>query len=815
MKKQTAACLLFLAMGTTAVSAKTVSLTLYPPEVRMHAGGEGQAVLLIATDEAGVGREVTAEAAWTFSGGATSAVFEKPRTVTAAKPGVTRLEASFDGISTAVPVEVLPERKQDLSFVNDIVPIFTRADCANSNCHGSVRGQKGFKLSLFGSDPELDYEAITKNGEGRRIDRANPANSLVLRKPVMQDPHGGGLRFKVGSADYKAMLEWLQKGTPFDAPGQARLRSLKVYPSQWRMVGLGSKLQLIAVGEYNDGSVRDLTGVVRFSSNVPPIVAAKANGTITAEGVGETAIMARTLGRAAAVTVLVIKDPPLQGYPKVAESNYIDGHVFAKLRQTNVVPSELSTDEEFVRRVHLDVVGTVPTAEEASAFLSSNDPQKRARLIDSLLERRERADVWSMRFADVFRAGYNEAGQKGGGAYGRWFRDQVRKDVPYDVMVRNMLVSQGRHDFEGISNFYFVSREITPEESGTNVSQTLLGVQIECARCHNHPFEKWSQDDFYGFSAFFARVSRKDMYLNNHNGTYLKDSGELLHLKTKKPVTPKYLDGDFEKERPGEDVRVRLAAWVTSPTNPYFARATVNRVWKFFMGRGIVEPVDDFRVTNPPSNEALLQSLADDFVKNGYSLKQLERTILNSRAYQLSSVANSTNRADEVNYSHFLVRRLTSEQILDSMTQITGVPEKFTSMPLGTKAMKIPVLPFNKPSYMMKVFGRNDLREVICERDTKPSVAQVMHLVSGDTIQRQITSKDGNLEAWLRDSALSDKDLATKIYLAILTRQPTNDEITAAIAPVQAKPGDAGARRVAFEDLLWALFNSKEFLFHH
>jgi hypothetical protein len=806
---------LLLLMGLpVGISAKTISLSIYPPEVRLHAGGEGQKVLLTATDDEGVAREVTSEATWEFSG-APIASFQKPRTVQAARPGNTRLRASFDGMSAEVPVEILPERRHELSFVNDIVPIFTRADCANSNCHGSVRGQKGFKLSLFGSDPDLDYDAITKNSEGRRIDRAHPANSLVLRKPVMQEPHGGGQRFKVNSADYNAMLEWLRKGAPFDAPGQARLRSLKVYPPEWRMVGVGTQIQVVAVGEYNDGSVRDLTQVVRFSSNIAPIAAVKPDGTITAESVGETAIMARTLGRAAAIPIIVVKERPLKDYPTIPESNYIDKQVFAKLRKINVVPSDLATDEEFLRRVYLDVIGVVPSLDEASAFLNTKNPDKRSRLIDQLLERTERADLWAMRFADLFRAGYNEAGQKGGGAYARWFRDQVRKDVPYDQMVRKLLVSEGRHDFEGISNFYFVSREITPEESGANVSQVLLGLQIECARCHNHPFEKWKQDDFYGFASFFARVSRKDMYLNNHNGTYLKDSGELLHPKTKKPVTPKYLDGDFEREAPGEDVREKLAKWVTAPNNPYFARATVNRVWKFFMGRGIVEPVDDFRVTNPPSNEVLLQALADDFVKSGYSLKRLERTILNSRAYQLSSVPNQTNKSDDVNYSRFLVRRLMSEQIVDSMTQVTGVPEKFPSMPLGKRAMQIPVLPFMKPSYMMKVFGRNDLREVICERDTKPSVAQVMHLVSGDTLQRQVTAKGGNLDAWLGNSALSDRDVINNIYLAALTRKPSDDEVAAALAPITDNRTDPETRRPTFEDLLWTVFNSKEFLFHH
>lgn len=806
--------LLLLIIPSAGLSGKTVRLTLYPPEVRLHASGEGQAVLLIATDEEGVSREVTADASWQFDGDA-PASFQKPRTVQATRSGKTRLTASFDGVFAEVPVEILPERRQQPSFVNDIVPIFTRADCANSNCHGSVRGQKGFKLSLFGSDPELDYDAITKNSDGKRIDKGNPANSLVLRKPVFQEPHGGGQRFKVGSPDYNAMLEWLRKGAPFDAPGQARLRSLRVYPPQWRMTGLGSQVQLIATGEYNDGSVRDLTRVVRFSSNIAAIASVKTDGTVTAEGMGETAIMARTLGRAAAVPVLIVKERPLKNYPEIAESNYIDKHVFAKLRSVNVIPSDLSTEEEFLRRVYLDVTGVAPTLDQMLAFLRSNEPDKRARLIDRLLERSERAGLWAMRFADMFRAGFNEAGQKGGGAYARWFRDQVRKDVPYDQMIRQLLVSQGRHDFEGISNFYFVSREITPEESGANVSQLLLGLQIECARCHNHPFENWKQDDFYGFAAFFARVGRKDMYLNNHNGTYLKDAGELLHPKTKKPVIPKYLDGDYERERPGEDVRNRLAQWVTAPNNPYFARATVNRVWKFFMGRGIVEPVDDFRVTNPPGNESLLQALADDFVQNGYSLKELERRILNSRSYQLSSVANATNRGDEVNYSRFLVRRLMAEQILDSMTQVTGVPEKFPSMPLGTKAMKIPVLPFMKPSYMLKVFGRNDLREVICERDTKPSVAQVMQLVSGDTMQRQITAKGGSLDAWLADTALSDRQIATNIYLSALTRHPAEEEVSAALAPISSKPPDPEARRRAFEDLLWTVFNSKEFLFHH
>jgi hypothetical protein len=802
-----------LLMAAMDLSGKTVELKLYPPEIRVHAG-ESQMVVLLATDGEGVTREVTLEAKWEVNDPSVIAL-APPRKLNGHSKGSGELIASFDGSTVKVPVEVLPERKHELSFINDIVPVFTRANCANSNCHGSVRGQKGFKLSLFGSDPELDYDAITKNSDGRRIDRANPSKSLVLLKPTFQVPHGGGPRFKVDSPEYKLMLEWLSKGAPFDEPGQARLAKLSVHPPNHRFHGLGGSIQLIAVGEYSDGSVRDLTQIVNYSSNVSAIASVASSGAVKAEIPGETAIMARTLGRAAAVPVLVVKDRPLAKYPVIPQNNFIDTHVFAKLQKINLIPSDLSTDEEFVRRVYLDTVGHQPSLDETVSFLQSADPGKRAKLIDQLLERPERADTWAMRFADMYRAGYNEAGQKGGGAYARWFRDQVRKDVPYDEMVRQLLVSQGRHDFEGISNFYFVSREITPEESGTNVSQLLLGIQIECARCHNHPFEKWSQNDFYGFAAFFARVSRKDMYLNNHNGTYLKESAELLHPKTKKPVIPKYLDGDLEPEKPGQDVRDKLALWVTNPRNPYFAKATVNRIWKFFMGRGIVEPVDDFRVTNPPTNEPLLDALAADFIKNGYSIKHLERRILNSRAYQLSSVPNETNREDQTNYSHFLVRRLMSEQIMDSMSLVTGIPEKYPSMPLGKRAMSIPVLPFLKPHYMMKAFGRNDLREVICERDTKPSVAQVMHLVSGDTIQRQITTPGANLDHWLDDSKLSNKEIVSRIYLAALSRKPFDDETDAALKPLNEGAPTREDRRRTFEDLLWAIFNSKEFLFHH
>ena len=806
--------LALLCLTPLLASAATVQVRVYPPEIELESDGARQTILVTATDDEGVTQEVTQQAEISV-GRAVAAGIEEQRFVVGREPGETELTAKFEGVETKVWVRVKPKRERVLSFTNDILPIFTRADCANSGCHGSVRGKKGFKLSLFGTDPAFDYAAITEGADGRRIDRNNPADSLVLRKPSFQEPHGGGQRFAVDSAPYNLMLDWLQANAPFDDPGQPRLAAVEVYPHDWRFIGLGSTLQLVAVGRYSDGSIRDLTGSVLFTSNVPAIVSAGDDGVLQADTPGETAVMVRTPGFATAVPVRVVKDRPMRDYPEITRNNYIDEHVFRKLRDINVVPSKLSTDEEFLRRVYFDVIGLPPAVEDVEAFLASNDPDKRARLIDELLDRPERADIWAMRFADMFRAGYNEAGPKGGGAFSRWFRDRVREDLPYDEMARRLLVSQGRNDFEGISIFYFVSREITPEESGVNVSQLFLGLQIECARCHNHPFEKWTQNDFYNFAAFFARTSRKDMYLNNHNASYLMEEGEVKHPTTGEAMTPKYFDGPHEPEVPGEDVREKLAEWITARDNPFFAKATVNRVWKFFMGRGLVESVDDFRITNPSSNDELLNALAANFIEGGYSLKRLERQILSSRAYQLSSETNPTNADDELNYSKFLVRRLMSEQLIDAMTQTTGVPEKFPTQPLGTRAMSIPVLPYGKPHYMMKAFGRHELREVICERDAQPSVTQVMHLISGDTLQRQITGDGGNLDAWLADSSLSDDEIVARLYLATLSRRPQADEVQAALSPLASGGDGPSDRRRALEDVLWALFNSKEFLFQH
>jgi len=713
---------------------------------------------------------------------------------------------------TLAPFAAAANEKPKLSFVKDIVPIFTKSGCANSNCHGSIRGQAGFKLSLFGYEPDLDYDAIVKAQDGRRINRTDPAKSLILMKPTFGIPHGGGERFKAGSLEYEAILDWIKDGATYDSAGSPRLRTIRVTPEEVTLIGLGSKRQLSVSGTYTDGTTEDLTRKVQYTANDESVLDVSPNGEIAAKRAGETAIMVRTLGKAVAARIAVIETPPMKDYPEVPRNNFIDELIFSKLKRVNIVPSALSTDREFVRRVYLDTIGLLPTLEESARFLESKDPQKRARLIDELMERPEFAEVWATRFGDLLRVGLYDQRSKGGRLMYSWLRKAMMEDTPYNQFATELITSSGNLYFNPASNFYYITEFSEPENIATNVSQVFLGVRIECSRCHNHPWEKWTQEDFWGFAAFFGRMGVKDTYENDESEITLKPAGLVISPKTKKPVDAKYLDGPMEKEGLDEDIREKLAKWITSPENPWFARSIVNRVFKHYMGRGIVEPLDDFRVTNPPTNEALLDALAKDFVANGYRLKHTVRLILNSRTYQLSSEPNETNRADTLNYSHYYVRRLLAEELIDSMTGVTGVPEQIPGYMPGTRAMTIPQ---GAPTYFLQTFGRLKAREVICERDNSPDVAQAMHLISGQTIQHQITGKDGTLARWLADHSLTDEEITRRLFTATLVRPPKEREVAQVVASIQSGGGGDSVRRQAFEDVLWSIFNSKAFLFNH
>ena len=695
-----------------------------------------------------------------------------------------------------------------LSFVNDIVPIFTKSGCANSNCHGSIRGQAGFKLSLFGYEPDLDYEAIVKAENGKRIDRSTAAASLILQKPTFSIQHGGGERFKTGSLEYNAILEWIKEGAKYDSAGSPRLARLEVRPEEAILTGIGTRRRLAVTGFYTDGSKEDLARKVQYSANDESVAEVGSDGEITTRRAGETAIMVRTLGRAVAARIAVVEKPPIENYPEVPRNNLIDEHVFTKLRRLNIVPSPLAGDGEFLRRVYLDTAGMLPAPEETRAFLESNDAGKRGKLIEELVERPEFAEVWATRFSDLYRVGLLDQGNKGGRLIYSWIRKAIREDKPYNQFATELLTASGNLFFNPTANFYYVTEFSEPENIATNISQVFLGVRLECARCHNHPWEKWTQDDFWGFAAFFGRMGVKDTYQNDESQILLKARGEVLHPKTKKPVAAKYLDGPAESEGPDEDIREKLAAWMTAPGNPWFAKAIVNRLVRHYLGRGVVEPVDDFRVTNPASNEALLDALAKDFAAHGYSLKHAARRILNSRVYQLSSEPNDSNRGDQLNYSRYYLKRLMAEQLMDSIDQVTGVREKYRGHLPGTRAMSIPQ---GAPSYFLQTFGRMRAREVICEREAQPDMAQAMHLISGETLQRKITSKGGTLDRWLGDPNVGEEEIVRRLFVAALVREPDGREMEMALGPVRA----GRDKRAAFEDVLWTLFNSKEFLYNH
>jgi len=756
---------------------------VYPPEIQLFGTGAAQTVI---ADGAACTLRIADPAIAELSAG---------RVVAKAK-GATWLTAKCDSGLTTVPVVVRAAGALlKKSFVNDVAPIFTMAGCSGANCHGSIRGQRGFKLSLFGYEPESDFTAIRA-----RVDNTAPEKSLILAKATAQTAHGGGFRFSPDSLEYRTIIDWVRGGAPYDSAETPRMSDLRAFPRERILAGANAAQQLVAVAYYSDGSVRDVTQLVQYSSNNPDVVQVNAKGEAKALQPGETAIMVRTMGRAVSARILVAESKAATAYPRVPRNNFIDEHVFAKLQKLNIQPSELSTDAEFLRRVYLDTIGKLPTEEEARAFFNLKTPNKRTQAIDWLLQQPEFAELWALKFTELTRAGTREAGAKGGRIVYEWFRRSLAENKPYDKLVTELLLSQGAHLFgKGPSSFYNISFDSNAADHATNISQIFLGLRIECAKCHNHPWEKWTQDDFYGFAAFFARVAVKEVYENDENATVYNEEGTVNHPKTKKAVTPKYLDGPMEADEQDKDIRESLAHWMTRPDNPFFARAFVNRVWKHYLGRGLVEEVDDFRVTNPPTNPALLDALAADFVRNKYDIRRLVRTILSSRTYQLSAQPNATNKTDTINYSRFALRRLMAETLADSIAQVTAVPDKFAGYPPGTRAMQV----YSGGNYMLSTFGRLN-RDIICERDTQPDISQTMHLISGDTIQKKLNASDNVIARWMTG------DVVDSVFLRTLTRFPSPAEreaLTKALAE--------GDRRAVLQDALWAILNSKEFLYNH
>jgi len=750
-------------------------------------------------------RDLTRQASFTSSDRAVATV-DPSGSVKAINNGLTWITAKVGRLSTRQAIRVrLADRKRSLSFVNDIAPVFARQGCGSSNCHGALNGQNGFKLSLFGYEPEADYQAVVEASDGRRINRAEPAQSLILLKPTQSVRHGGGKRFEVGSPEYLALKEWIEAGAPAGGGDESKMVRLEVVPGERVLPSENSMQQLAVLAHYADGTTADVTRKVRYQSNDDSIATVSADGLVAAKRSGEAAILVRSLDQVTAARIGVVLSPPVRNYPGVPRNNFIDELVFSRLKRLNIVPSELCTDEEFLRRAHLDLIGVLPTAEEARRFLASRAPNKRAQLIDELLERPEYADFWGLYWSDRLSNSRQFLYEKGTFFFQQWLREAMAKNLPYDQFARDLVTATGGLYEVAPTSYYPLMKKA--EEMATTTSQVFLGVSLECARCHDHPFEKWKQGDFLGLAAFFAQVRHKNRIRQNERVLYLDPKRELTHPKNKQPVVPKFLGGEPVKVVPGRDRREVLADWITAPSNPFFAKAIVNRLWKHFLGRGLVEPVDDFRVTNPPTNEALIEALAEDFIRHKYDLKHLFRTIAGSRVYQLSAQPNGTNKEDKQFYSRFYLKRLNAEALLDGICRVTEVPEKFPGFHLGTRATQLPDP--KVPSYFLDVFDRAT-RETVCERKQTTSVMQIMHLVSGDTINQKIRAENGLIERLIK-SGKSGREVIEELYLRTLSRFPQKEEAQLAQQGISQAPSP----REGYEDLLWALLNSKEFLFNH
>ena len=707
------------------------------------------------------------------------------------------------------------------TFERDIQPILTRAGCNAGACHGKARGQNGFQLSLLAYDHDFDFNAITQEARGRRIFPANPAFSLILRKASGQVPHGGGKKLPEGSAEYRTLQQWIAAGTPRTPTDAPKLEKITVSPTT-KLMKFAETQQLAVTAHYSNGTTRDVTNLAQFSSSESVYAGVDASGLVKAGPIpGEATIMARFAEKFAVCNVLIPLPKPVDAgvYEKLPKNNFIDGHVWAKLKQLNVTPSELSTDAQFHRRAYLDVIGRLPTPEEARTFLADKDPKKREKLIDALLARPEYADFWANKWTDLLRPNPYHVGMKATYNLDQWLRKSFRENKPYDQFVREIIAANGSTWTNGAAVFYRNRRE--PDELTTMVSQLFLGVRLDCAKCHHHPFEVWGQDDFYSFAAFFGRVGRKGVGISAPisggeeaihlgSGTGGRRNGSTVkHPVSGKEMTPTPLLGKPLDLDPDKDPRDVLAAWVTAPENPYFGKVIANRVWADLMGRGIVDPVDDLRATNPPSNPELLDALAKDFRANKCDLKKLIRTICASHAYQLSTTPNDRNASDLRNYSRHYRQRLRAEVLLDMVSDITGAPEKFEAMPPGSRAIE--VWTARSQSVFLDSFGRPDPnQDPPCERTSDTTVVQALHLMNSPNLHRKVTSDDGRC-AKLAESKKTPAEIVDELYLLAYCRYPTDTERASAVKRFDRK---GATRRTATEDLMWALINTPEFVFN-
>jgi hypothetical protein len=699
---------------------------------------------------------------------------------------------------TTVTVEGM-ERPAPVSFRNDVIPALSQAGCNTGACHGTPTGKGGFKLSLRGYLPDQDFFVLSREAGGRRINPLAADTSMILRKPLGEIPHEGGLRLTRHGKAFEFLHDWVAEGAKDDPQAPAAVK-LEILPGARVLNAPAKSQQTLTLVHYADGTVRDVTPVCYYNSSNPEIAEVDADGHVAFKTRGEVAVIAHYQSLVANVRLTHLVEVPGFKVAEVPTDSVVDKAVFAKLNRMRISPSEGCTDAEFVRRVYLDAVGVLPAPAEVEAFLNDPATDRRAKLVDKLLNRPEFYDFWTLKFADILRANGRLIQNKGTYVFTRWIRSQLEQNTPMDQFVRELLTADGSAFKNPAANYYRISRD--PENSVETTAQLFLGVRIQCAKCHNHPFERWTQDDYYGFAAFFSRVRQKKTLQPDDEVIFTAKDGDVRQPRTGKVMKPKALGGPVLDDEKTPDRRARLATWLTGPTNPFFAKSLVNRVWFHLVGRGIVEPVDDFRDSNPASNDELLDSLTASFVQSGFNLKHLIRTVLSART-------NELNADDTLYFSHAYTRLLPAEVLLDAISAVTATVTPFDGLPKGSRATQLPDGKMENP--FLKTFGR-PARELACEceRESDSNLSQALQLIGGATVNGKLRDDSGRM-ARLAKSGKSPEQITRELYIVALSREPNATEVAAAVKHLTATPD----RRQAVEDLGWVLINSKEFLFRH
>jgi len=798
-------CLAGLADVVRAETSTLSSLQVYPPEINLQSSRGRQAFAIQAIYADGTTRDVTAEAKATFINQAFAKLDKNVLYPLA--DGATELRIEFGGRMAIVPVKV-KDAKADrpISFKLDVMPVFMKAGCNQGSCHGAARGKDGFRLSLFGYDPDGDHYRLTHEINGRRINLAIPQESLFLEKATGKVPHTGGTRFKEDSELYQTLVRWLEAGTPQDSATVPTPVFVELLPKNAVLDGKGASQRMVVRAKYSDGSERDVTSLALFLSNNDTSATISPEGIVTAGDRGEAFVMARFATFTVGAQIIVLPKGLQFAFPQNPEKNYIDTLVNNKLKKLRVAPSEICTDEAFLRRAYVDIIGMLPTLVEYQRFTSSGAPNKRDLLVDELLGRKEFAELWVMKWSELLQIhSSNQVSYKAMLLYYNWLQDKLAKNVPMDRMVQELLAAKGGTFKNPATNYY--QNETDTLKVAENVAQVFMGMRVQCAQCHNHPFDRWTQDDYYSFAAFFSQIGRKGTDDPRETVVFNSGGGEVNHPVRGQPMKPKFLGGDTP-DVAGKDRREVLAKWLASPKNPYFATNLANIVWAHFFGQGIIEPVDDVRVSNPASNPELLQELGKKFTEYNYDFKKLVRDICTSRTYQLATQPNESNQGDTRNFARAAIRRIKAETFLDCISQLTETKNKFPGLPLGARAVQI--ADGTVSNYFLSTFGRAT-RETVCSCEVKldPTLSQSLHLLNGDVTTQKIQA--GNLVGRRLSEKKTPAEIIDELYVRCICRKPLPPERAKLEALVASEPD----KKKALEDVFWSILNSREFMFNH